>query len=235
MSSDGEYIGGGLNYFYGDADGEWNAYPYVTSSDGQVNDVRVTFDSLFEPGVFWDVEFSTRGIGTPLVPGVYTNAQRAAFAEPGHPGLDVGGEGRGCNTVTGNFTVTDAKFDYSTRTPRVISFAASFEEHCEGGSGTLRGAVFFGSVPPPLSSHAPVVRSAGFNAGAGKLTVRGENFDSQCTLLVDGHQIIINPNDPKNRLGPVIKVRGVSLLPGSHRIQVANVQGEVSPAFLLDL
>jgi hypothetical protein len=235
MSSDGEYIGGGYNYFYGEGNGQWNAYPYVRSSDGQVNDVRVTFDSTFEPGVFWDVEFSTRGLGTPLVPGVYNGAQRAAFAEPGHPGLDITGEGRGCNTVTGDFTVLDAKFDYSGASPRVISFAAKFEEHCEGGSGTLRGTVFFGSVPPPPSNHAPFIRSAGFNPTGGKLTVRGDNFDSQCTLLVDGNQLMINPNDPRDRLGPVLKVRGVSLQPGSHRVQVANVDGEVSSPFLLDL
>jgi len=235
MSSDGEYIGLGYNYFYGEGNGQWNAYAYATSSGGQVNDIRVTFDSAFEPGVFWDVEFSTRGLGTSLVPGVYNNAQRAAFAEQGHPGLDVGGEGRGCNRVTGDFTVLEAKFDYSGGSPRVISFAAEFEEHCEGGSGTLRGTVFYGSVPPPPSNHAPSIRSASFNPAAGKLTVRGDNFNSQCTVLVDGGQVIINPNDPKNRLGSVIKVRGLSLPPGSHRIQVANVDGEVSAPFLLDL
>jgi hypothetical protein len=147
----------------------------------------------------------------------------------------VSGDGRGCNTVTGDFTILDAKFDYSTGTPRVVSFAARFNEHCEGGSRTLHGTVFYGFVPPPPSAHAPVIHSVGFNADNGKMTVRGENFDSQCILLVDGQQVNINLNDPKNRLGPVIKVRGIGLPPGSHRIQVANADGEVSPPFILDL
>jgi len=52
---------------------------------------------------------------------------------------------------------------------------------------------------------------------------------------VDGHQVTIDPRDPKNKLGPVIRVRGVSLRNGTHSIQVANIDGEVSAPFSLDI
>jgi hypothetical protein len=45
--------------------------------------------------------------GQPLVPGVYEHAERAAFRSAGHPGLDINGDGRGCNDVGGAFAVRD--------------------------------------------------------------------------------------------------------------------------------
>ena len=52
------------------------------------------------------------------------------------PGLDVSGDGRGSNTLTGQFTVYDAAFAGTT----VTRFAAAFEQHSEGtaaGPGRL--------------------------------------------------------------------------------------------------
>ncbi len=43
-------------------------------------------------------------------PGEYVGAARAAFSYPA-PGLDVFGNGRGCNTVTGRFTVLESVYD----------------------------------------------------------------------------------------------------------------------------
>src|SRR5262249_33957183 len=61
-----------------------------------------TFPTLF---------FGTNELGVPLTPGTfYPNAQREAFAQPGHPGLDVSFQNRGSNTLTGNFTVNDLTF-----------------------------------------------------------------------------------------------------------------------------
>src|SRR5438552_13283937 len=55
--------------------------------------------------------FGTGRLGIPMQTGFYPDAERADFASPGHPGLDVSFDHRGCNTVTGNFTVQD--FEYS--------------------------------------------------------------------------------------------------------------------------
>jgi hypothetical protein len=88
-------------------------------------------------GLWWDADFSSHHLGQPLMVQTYLNAQRLPFAQPGSPGLEVTGDGRGCNTLTGSFTV----YDVQTANGQVISFTASFEQHCEGGSAALRGCV----------------------------------------------------------------------------------------------
>src|SRR5437879_3414925 len=38
---------------------------------------------------FASLSFGTDQLGIKIQPGIYTNAERASFASPGHPGLDV--------------------------------------------------------------------------------------------------------------------------------------------------
>jgi hypothetical protein len=83
--------------------------------------------------------------GSTLVPGTYENAERASFASPGHPGLDVYGDGRGCNTVTGRFTVHEATWGPDGK-PTV--FAATLEQHCDGGTPALFVEIRIGSTRP---------------------------------------------------------------------------------------
>lgn len=94
---------------------------------------------------FSSLSFGTDALGIPMQPGVYQDAQRADLAESGHPGLDVDFQDRGCNGLTGSFTVTDATFaaDHS-----IISFSASFEQHCEGAMPALFGTYTY-AVPEP--------------------------------------------------------------------------------------
>ncbi|TMF34434.1 MAG: choice-of-anchor D domain-containing protein [Chloroflexi bacterium] len=80
-----------------------------------------------------------------LVPGTYENAERASFASPGHPGLDVYGDGRGCNTVSGRFTVHEATWGLDGK-PTV--FSATLEQHCEGGAPALFVELRIGSTRP---------------------------------------------------------------------------------------
>jgi hypothetical protein len=64
-------------------------------------------DLYIHAGNDWSVRLSSRGLGVGLGPGTYTGAQRAPFAESTHPGLDVSGDGRGCNQISGQFTIVD--------------------------------------------------------------------------------------------------------------------------------
>jgi hypothetical protein len=97
------------------------------------------------------LSFGTDRLGIPMQPGVYLNAQRADFADPGHPGLDVEFQNRGCNTVTGNFTVQGAQFIGTA----IDRFAATFEQHREGATPALFGTFSFDSgisrIPEPTS------------------------------------------------------------------------------------
>jgi hypothetical protein len=76
--------------------------------------------------------------GTSLVRGEYSGATRAAFAEPGTPGLEVSGNGVGCNTLTGHFTVHDVVFAPGDV---VRALSVDFEQHCDGEAAALRGSV----------------------------------------------------------------------------------------------
>lgn len=100
--------------------------------------------------------FGTDQLGIPIQPGVYglpgNTAQRADFAQPGHPGLDVSFQGRGSNTLTGNFTITDVSFFHDSNNQlQVGSFMASFEQHSGGATPALFGTFTFRSsaVPEP--------------------------------------------------------------------------------------
>jgi hypothetical protein len=98
------------------------------------------------------LQFATNQLGIPLAPGVYTDAQRAAFATAGHPGLDVTFQNRGSNTLTGLFTINNASF-YANNT-KIASFSVTFEQHSEGATPALFGTLTFTDtavVPEPAS------------------------------------------------------------------------------------
>src|SRR5439155_1363081 len=61
-------------------------------------------------GEFWSTDFAAPD-GATLVPGTYEGAVRFPFQGPGQPGLDISGDGRGSNTLTGRFTVLRADYD----------------------------------------------------------------------------------------------------------------------------
>lgn len=70
----------------------------------------------------FDLDFASVE-GEPLVVGQYDAAQRTPFRDPGHPGIDIGGDGRGCNEIQGRFTVRDLAPDLSR-------LWITFEQHC---------------------------------------------------------------------------------------------------------
>jgi len=142
QSEPGDYIGGGQTYAYDFSNSVFTAQAYDYSGDGQADYVTISFHAL-DWSHWWYLSFSTNQLGLPLVPGYYPNAERAPFASPGHPGLDVSGDGRGSNSLTGQFSIQDVAFDYSTGQPRVVRFQASFEQHSEGMTPALTGSISF--------------------------------------------------------------------------------------------
>jgi large repetitive protein len=119
------------------------------------------------PNTFSTLFFGTDQLGIPIQPGVYglpgNTAQRADFAQPGHPGLDVSFQNRGSNTLTGNFTITNVSFfTDGLGNQQVGSFAASFEQHSEGATPALFGQFNFTAVPEPSTLALVGVAAAGF-------------------------------------------------------------------------
>jgi hypothetical protein len=91
-------------------------------------------------GAWWDLTFSSHQLGQPLATQVYEGAERAPFASPGHPGIDIGGDGRGCSSISGRFQIQE--LDWSGTS--LARFTATFEQFCEQSpTNVLRGCVHY--------------------------------------------------------------------------------------------
>src|SRR5205807_3160249 len=117
-SQPGDYIGAGGNYNYTTATGTFHAYHSTND-----NYVGFSYQDV-NPNVWWYVDLAAPN-GAALTPGYYGNATRYPFEASNVPGLAVYGEGRGSNTLTGNFTVIQALYDASGQ---VLSFDVKFEQ-----------------------------------------------------------------------------------------------------------
>src|SRR6185369_16502479 len=165
----GDFIVGSHEYVFTPRDGFFRTW-------GSTNGAGNYFSLAYNDAAFanwWSLHITTRNLNVALVPGYYTNAQRYPFEAAGHPGLDLSGNGRGCNTLIGEFTVLDAAFDYSSSEVQVVSFAADFIQHCEGGTPAARGSIYYNYTPPSecVLSMAPLSQSFSANEGMGSFNV----------------------------------------------------------------
>ena len=150
-SDPGDYIGQGKRQTWTDRDGVFTASP------DWANGANISF---IAPGytVWWYLHF-TAPFGERLQPGVYLNATRWPFQDDDNPGLDVSGDGRGCNQSSGWFQVLEVSYGPGGE---VRSFAADFEQHCEFGEPALRGGVRVNSsIPftPTPRAFSPLAQS----------------------------------------------------------------------------
>lgn len=86
------------------------------------------------PGQHWGLLFDSLQLEIELIPGMYERAERAPFASPGHPGIDIGGDGRGCET-SGRFQIHEIGWGSDGKLANLL---LSFEQHC---SNTLSSAL----------------------------------------------------------------------------------------------
>jgi hypothetical protein len=133
-SESGDYIGGGIKQSWSEVDGVFS----VTSSASMPNVASFSFNGAN----WWNLSFAGPS-GEKLKPGAYENTTRYPFNSELGNGLDVSGDGRGCNTSTGRFDILE--IEYNTNGD-ISSFAADFEQHCEGGEPALFGAFRFNSA-----------------------------------------------------------------------------------------
>jgi hypothetical protein len=126
----GHYIFSGIETV---TNGKWTAT--VTSTEVHVN----VWPTDPQQGEWWDLYFDSSKLSAVLTTQVYDDATRWPFEAVGNPGFDVSGDGRGCNMESGRFQIEDLDVTNDSLT----SFTATFEQHCESSSLTLRGCVHF--------------------------------------------------------------------------------------------
>ncbi|HKU45195.1 MAG TPA: hypothetical protein VJR89_43850, partial [Polyangiales bacterium] len=71
--------------------------------------------------------------------GYYGDLRRYPFHNPVRGGLSWSGHGSGCNTLTGWFAVDDVGYQAGV----LKTLDLRFEQHCEGRTAALRGAVHY--------------------------------------------------------------------------------------------
>jgi hypothetical protein len=128
----------GKSSFYKASDGRFTSSAQDRNRDGLPDYVVIEFKGQ---NVNWSLDFTTHGLDRNMEIGTYVNCQRAAFSD-GTAGLEIHGNGRGCNTVGGKFTVYEVQFEkrrnqFGESQFVIVSFAASFEQDCMGISGTV--------------------------------------------------------------------------------------------------
>ncbi len=126
-SSPGDFIGQGKNYSY-DAD--------------DLNFQRAVGVVHCQIGAFgnWTLALSA-GLGKNLEVGEYRHAKRQPFAGES-PGLEFFGNGRGNNTLTGEFRI----WEYETKGNVVVRLAVDFVQRSEGKLAPLAGMLRYNST-----------------------------------------------------------------------------------------
>jgi hypothetical protein len=133
QSDGGDYVGGGRTYTYTQA----NAVLEVNVSG---NELRVNVNGNEN----WGGIFKGLDAVATLPPGYYGGVQRWPFHNPVKGGLDFSGQGRGCNELSGWFSIDSLTVSGGA----ITSLDLRFEQHCENGPPALRGKVHWTSNDP---------------------------------------------------------------------------------------
>jgi hypothetical protein len=202
----GDYISGGQDWKYSTADGD--GLTVSASTDSRT--INLSVDG--HQGDWWYVDLSAPS-GQALTATTYPEATRYPFNGTG-AGLDVSGNGRGCNTLTGSFVISDIVFGPHGY---VQTLHATYEQHCEGGDAAARGTVTIDNPPAPaeLTIGASTAPDGTFSRLNGKATVHGT---VSCSTAV-----------PVNLSGTVTQVKLKTIIKGSFTATVPCVAGTDVP------
>ncbi len=165
ISSAGDPVGQGLFYFYSLADGTFAASPNYD------NGVSVSFGTL--GGSYWSLNFAAPNKAL-LTVGTYSGTTMYPFQDVNTPGLSVDGNSTGCSS-TGSFEVKEVSYGANNE---IISFWATFEQHCDNNLPPLTGEIRFNTSIPGISTSiisnlnpsewgAPVTFTANIVAASG--------------------------------------------------------------------
>lgn len=134
QSAKGDYIGAGKTLLY---------QPKADQIEVQAGADRIGVRLLQSP--WWSGDFAAPLITSHLQPGYYGALNRFPFDNPVEGGMDWGGDGRGCNRLTGWFALDRMK----TVAGELRAFTIRFVQHCETrDAAPLRGFIRWRAVTP---------------------------------------------------------------------------------------
>ncbi len=134
ISDEGDWVGRGQDFV-----AIWPAAIFTAEIESPLNNLNVRVRQNY--GEYWWSLQLRAPYGAQLAPGTYLNATRFPFQASGAPGLNFDGNGRGCNQLSGSFTILDIAFGPNGTVTRVY---ATFEQHCENSAPAVRGAIRIG-------------------------------------------------------------------------------------------
>ncbi|MFD5825249.1 hypothetical protein [Lentzea sp. NPDC060358] len=160
----GDWITGGGSYKYSEAAGD------DLTVQASANRTFLSVGIEGANGDWWSVELAAPQNDV-LSAKTYENAHRYPFQGTG-PGLDLSGNGRGCNQLTGEFTIREISWGPQGYLQKLD---ASFVQHCEGGAAAARGTIFINNQPPPpeLKLETTIAEEGKANTVNGKALVNG--------------------------------------------------------------
>ena len=210
LSQTGDYIGQGQETAI---DATTHTFTAQKNYDNGVS-IRVNSST------WWYLDFAAPG-EVELTQGVYEGAVRWPFQSITQPGLSVSGNGRGCNTLNGEFIVHEVVYNSDGT---IGQFAADFEQHCSGAEPGLFGAIRFNSNVPIEVSIPAVFAKAGNDLyamdlqavtldGSSSYTSNGSAITSYYWSQVSGPVVYLD--DPTSITpsftAPVVPLGGVDL------------------------
>ena len=184
ISQPGDYIGQGANQTFTTVTGNsFGSQAGVSFSAGGYN---------------YDFEAAT-GI---LVVGEQSAATRYPFNDPGIPGLNVSGNGRGCNDLTGRFIVHELEFGAGTT---INKAAIDFEQHCEDALPALFGFIRYNSTLGVLDQDADTVSDIQDNCpaddNADQLDTDGDKVGDACDPVLGTTLVTMQSSSPADWVG----------------------------------
>ena len=155
QTSYGSFFPGGPPYpdtdtYFDSNSGSFFAYAYDYGHTGTASEAEFGYKDLFFNinSSYELLVFDARRSAGALTPGYYTMTEAAPARDAGRNGLSFYAapyRGGGSGPFSGAFQVFDAQFDYSSGTPKVVSYAARFVQHSVGYDGAPSLSAIYGT------------------------------------------------------------------------------------------
>ena len=175
-SQPGDYVGGGILRQFTPADYPWFD---VGGADNAGLAGRLGLQILSPPDEpnFWDAAFAAPD-GQRLTAGrTYHHGSDGAGNTSPIPLVDVGGDGRGCNSTDDDFTVRQIAYDSDGL---LTALSLTFVQRCNGATAALFGSLAWRATQPaapvPGQNRAPAaVTGVGAVSGYDRAALRWDN------------------------------------------------------------